>query len=484
MAKKVVTIYIDDTSIRLLVAHGKRIKRWAELPVEPGAIEGAVVIKEAEVAAKVRQLLKGNKIKTKKVIVGLSGLLCLTRPIVLPQLPTAMLPEAVMREAKTVLPLSLDQFYISWHTIPATKMKTQVFLAAVRCRSADALLKMLRQAGLNPYIMDLKPLAVTRLVKDKTAVIIDIQPTEFDIIIMVDGIPHPIRNVPFPTEAHSWQEKLPMIKDDLDRTTEFYNSNNPEKSLTPGVPVYVSGDLTSQPELWVSLSNILGHQILPITSPLKSPKQVDMSHYMVNIGLAIKETSLRSMAGPSVANSNLLPTAYRPKPISWARVVALPSALTILAILVPMVMLAQSTSNNIASVRNQLDTTNRLLGQKHLEKQKLSKDIAELEKELAQAEVSRNTFTGALNSLNKQGKEIEGNLEVIVNNLPDSVTLTSVSHASDILTVSGRASSETEAIYYARNLDGGGRFSEIIIASMRSGQNGTIDFTLLLKTGG
>jgi len=36
MAKKVVTLYIDDISIRLLVAKGKRVQKWARLPLEPG----------------------------------------------------------------------------------------------------------------------------------------------------------------------------------------------------------------------------------------------------------------------------------------------------------------------------------------------------------------------------------------------------------------------------------------------------------------
>jgi len=105
MAKKVTTLYIDDVSIRLLVCKGRRVRRWADLPLEPGLVEGAVIIKEAEVATKIKQLLKDQKIISKKVIVGLSGLLCLTRPITLPQLPKAMLDEAVIREAKGVLPI-------------------------------------------------------------------------------------------------------------------------------------------------------------------------------------------------------------------------------------------------------------------------------------------------------------------------------------------------------------------------------------------
>jgi len=50
MLKQIVTLYLDDKSIRLLVAGGKRIKKWAELSLEPGLIEGGTIRKEKEVA--------------------------------------------------------------------------------------------------------------------------------------------------------------------------------------------------------------------------------------------------------------------------------------------------------------------------------------------------------------------------------------------------------------------------------------------------
>ncbi|GAG99320.1 unnamed protein product, partial [marine sediment metagenome] len=140
-----------DASIRLMVTHDNRIRKWADLPLEPGLVKNSVVIKEAEVAAKIKQLFKDRKVKVKKVIVGLSGLHCLSRPITLPQLPKEMLDEAVRREAKRVLPVPLEQLYISWQTIPAPEGKIHVFLVAVPCKTADALLKVLRQAGLKPY---------------------------------------------------------------------------------------------------------------------------------------------------------------------------------------------------------------------------------------------------------------------------------------------------------------------------------------------
>ena len=191
MAKKTVTLYIDDTSIRMLLTQGTRIKKWADLPLEPGLVKNATVLKEAELAAKIKQLFQVRKIKTKKVNIGVSGLRCLSRPLILPQLPKVMLDEAVRREAKRVLPVPPEKLYLSWQSIPAPEGKSQVFLVAIPNQSADALFKMLRQAGLKPDLMDLKPLLLARAVKEKTAIILDVQPNEFDIVIMVNGIPSP-----------------------------------------------------------------------------------------------------------------------------------------------------------------------------------------------------------------------------------------------------------------------------------------------------
>ncbi len=488
MAKKVVTLYIDDTSIRLLVAHGKCIKKWADLPLEPGLVKNNVVIKEAEVAAKIKQLFKAQKVKARKVILGLSGLHCLSRPIILPQLPKVMLAEAVRREAKRALPVPLEQLYLSWQTIPAPEEKIQVFLVAVPCTTADALLKVLHQADLKPYLMDIKPLLLARVVKEATAVIVDVQPTEFDIVVVADGVPQPIRTVPLPSEALSWQEKLPVIKNDLDRTIKFFNSNNPEKPLASSVPIFVSGELADEPELCQSLSDEFGHPVLPLlpTPPLKCPEGLDPNRYMANIGLALKELPSEKEAGPSVANLNTLPAPYQPKPISLTNVFALPGAAMAIGLLVLMVMSIQGASAEITSMHGRLDTTNQLFQQKLSQRQELVGNVAGLEGKIAETEGSYDNFTIALDSLERQNSGVNGNLEVTVSSLPSSVNLTSISYANSVLTVNGWSPSEVEVLSYLRNLDNSGRFSEITIASMKSiegegeDEGEGMDFTLVL----
>ena len=109
MAGNTVSIYIDDTSVRVMVTRGKRIARIADMPLEDSLNNIDTPEKEAGLAAKIQHLLKFNKINGRKIILGLSGLHCLTRPIVLPELPKAMVGEAVVREAKRLLPMPLEQ---------------------------------------------------------------------------------------------------------------------------------------------------------------------------------------------------------------------------------------------------------------------------------------------------------------------------------------------------------------------------------------
>jgi type IV pilus assembly protein PilM len=483
MAKKIVTLYIDDTCLRLLVTRGKRIKNWADLPLEPGLVKSGVVIKEAEVAAKIKQLLQAQKVKAKKVIVGLSGLHCLTRPITLPQLPNAMLDEAVTREARRVLPVPLEQLFISWQIIPAPEGKTQVFLVAVPRKTADALFQMLRQAELKPYLMDLKPMVLARVVREETAIIVDIQPTEFDIVIMARGVPQPIRTMSLPSKAQSWQKKLPTIRDEIDKTIKFYDSTNPETPLVSSVPIFVSGELADEPELCQSLSDELGHPVLPLSSPLDCPEQLDPNRYMVNIGLMLKELSPGKEVGPLVANINALPAAYQPKPLSLTKVIALPGAIVLIGLLVPLIMLIQDASADMGPLRSQLDTTNQLIGQRLSQRQELVGNIAELEKKLAEAEASRDNFAAALGGIENLNEKANGDLKIAIDSLPSTIDLIRIGHVDNILTINGVALSEAEVLAYLKHLDESGRFSEVTIASLRKTADNT-DFTLVLKSGG
>lgn len=477
----VVSLYIDETSLRLMVTEGKEIKEWAELPLEPGLVKNNVVVKEAEVTAKIQQLFKDRKVTTRKVTVGVSGLRCLTRPIVLPQLPKEMQAEAVKREAKRVLPVPPEQLYVSWQVIPAPEGKTQVFLVALPRTMADPLLKVLRQAGVKPSFMDLKPLLLARVVKEAVAVIVDVQAAEFDIVIVAGGIPQPVRTVQFATEAPSWEEKLTTIKNELNRTITFYNTNNPDNVLAATVPIFASGELADQPELCQTLSRELGHPVPPLPPPLESPDGFTPSRYMANMGLVMQQFLSGKETGPSVVNLNVLPVAYQVKPISLTRMLALPSGAIAVGLLAFLVMLSQGAPAEIESIRNQVSTAEKVLKQRQLQRQVLTDNVTKMEAEVTKIEASLRSFTAALGSLEKQGVAITDDLKAAVKDrLEYGVKLKSISRVSNALNVSGQAPGEKEVLAYFKGLEASGQFSEVVLTSMsRAKTKGTDNVTTL-----
>jgi len=484
MANKVVTLYIDDTSLRLLVTGGKRIKKWADVALEPGLVKNAVVLKQQEVATKIKQLFKVRKINAKKVTLGISGLNSLTRPLLLPRMPKDMLEEAVRREANRVLPVSSEQLYLQWQSIPAPEGKLQVFLVAIPRTAADALFSTLRLAGLKPDLMDLKPMLLTRMVKDTMAIIVDVQPNEFDIVVMAGGIPQPIRTVHFPDKASSWSEKMILIKEDVSRTIEFYNTNNPEIPLAATVPIWASGELAKETEQCQVLADGLKRPVLPLVPPFESPDGLEPSRYTANMGLVLKKTTPNNGSGLLVNELNVLPAAYQPEPISLTRILVVPCAVVAVSLLLFLALMIQHTTADTAEMHGQLDTTTQLLQQKMVQKQKSTDTIAGLQQKIKGAETSGGNFALAVSNLKKQSQAVNGNLETTVNRLPETVRLNGISQTQNSLTLRGQAQSQDDILAYLRELETSERFSSITITSLTITSDGNINFNVILNVGG
>ncbi|MEE8413869.1 MAG: PilN domain-containing protein [Dehalococcoidales bacterium] len=479
MAGKTVTLYIDDNNLRLMVTQGRQIREWAESPLEPGLIENNVVINQAEVVVRIQQLLGVRRVNTRKIILGVSGLHCLTRPIILPRLPKEMMDEAVRREAQRALPVPLEELYISWQIIPGPEDRTQVFIVGIPRKAADSLLTTLQKAGLKTSFMEIKPLLLAGVNKETTAVIVDVQATEFDIVISVNGVPQPVRSISFPDGALSGEEKLTTIRDELNRTISFYNSNNPENKLDSSVPVFASGELINEPELCQTLSSEIGQPVLPLPSPLECPEGLDLGLYMINICLAFQRLSSRNEAGTAVISLNSLPVPYQPKPISVTNILAVPGAILAAASIVFLVMFIQSTSSNIASLSTRLNTTNQFLQQKQSQQQEIMTIISGLENEISEKGIALDNFTAALGALEGQTTGVNSDLTLAIDSLPASINLENVSHITSILTVKGESPGESQILAYIRKLDSSGRFGDVTIIDMTRTEGGEIDFTLL-----
>jgi type IV pilus assembly protein PilM len=517
MATKV-TLYIEDTDIKLLVTSGKQVEKWASLLLEPKLVRDGVIIDEDKVAESIKTLFKLEGIATKKITVGLSGLNSIFRVITLPELPQALLPEAVMNEAGRVIPVPLEEVYLSYQPIPAIAGETRLFLVAYPKNSTDTLLRTLSKAGLKPLAMDLAPLALCRCANTPRSIIVNSWLTYLDIVIMNDSMPQVIRSMSLPTDAIALPEKLPTITEELNRTVAFYNSSNPENQLDSSVPIFVCGDLAEAQDTWQSLAGKTGYPVSVLQPPIQSPEAFSPSQFMVNIGLALKGQLPKGKDSYySIVDFDALPEVYKPPAISLVRVFIPVAVVVVLCALAWGGFLVKGVYDDTAGLRSDIDRKHleveikrSQLGVLNSEVDVLSTQIAAVEGDIAaqleevavqqerisqqieanlqpiEAEDTANSLEDMLTSLDQGLGSIVGDLGELVGLLPTTVNLVGIDYEGGSATLNGFAPAEGDIFTYARALRSGGRFSEVIILSIeetyiQEGGTSRFDFVLLLK---
>ena len=520
MAKKV-TLYIEDTDIKLLVTSGKQVEKWASLLLEPALVRDGVVIDEERVADGIKTMFKLEEISNKKINVGLGGLNSIFRIISLPELSKSMLPEAVMNEAGRVIPVPLDQVYLSYQQIPSIKEETRVFLVAYPRNSADTLVRTLIKAGLKPQTMELAPLALCRCANASRAVIINSWLTYLDIVIMSDGMPQVIRSMSLPIDTVAVNEKLSAITEELDRTITFYNSSYTEAPLDSSVPIFVCGDLAGAPDSWESLAGEAGYPVSALQPPIEYPEGFSPCKFMVNIGLALKGQLPRGDGNYySTVDIDAMPGIYKPPTTKLVRILVPVAVVVALGAVAWGGFLVKGEYGDTDSLRSELVIKELQVEKKDIEvellqsaeevlqsqvtsvesdKKVLLGGITDWEEMVAQqteanlqpieAEAKANSIESMFASLTQRLAGVDDYLEEIVNLVPEVVTLLNVSYNDgSASTIQGLAPTEGDIFTYAKALRSSVQFSTVTISSITeitgSGEGGgttAYKFVFLLK---
>ena len=470
MAKAVTTIYIGDSAIQLMTARGRRVHKWDTLPLEHGLVRNGVIHDEDAVAGKIREMFQSQGIAARKVIAGISGRNCVYRLLKIPNLPQNMVAEAVEREAASTLGVSVERLYLAWQVLISAGSEMSIYLVALPKNMVDSTISTLRKAGLNPYLMDLKPLALARTATEPRAILMDVRQASLDIIIMSGSLPQVIRSLSLPIDATP-EERIPEIREELDRAVTFYNSSHTDSILGDNVPLLVSGDLAEHEDTWERLVNTQPRPVRVLPPTMEAPEGFPYSQYVTNIGLALKEV-LAAEKGAitySAINFNALPLAYIPKQRSLAEMAFRPALAGGIALIAVGAFLSIVTHAQNISLQGELEHINQLAISQHV----TSPEIVALNSEVSSIESRRNAFKATLDDFAAGQTRVIGDLGVIDNYLVD---LSKISYSGDSITVDGTGDNNEAIFSYARELRSSGKFSSVVITKI-SGE----DFTIKLS---
>jgi len=485
MAREQASLYIDDASIYVLLSRGRQVLKWASSPLESGLVVQGVIQDEDAVAAKVAELWQSVEIKTRKVIAGISGIGYLYRTISIPELSKEMLPEAITREASSALGISIQDVYISWQIISSVPGEITVYVAALPRNSMDALLSTLHKAELDPYLADLKPLCLARTATETTAIMVDVQPGSFDVVILVDNMPEVVRSLSLPMEA-SLEENLDTITEELDRSVIFYNSAHMDKSIDLSVPISVSGELAEREDIWERISGGQKRPVQVMPLPVEVPEGFPSAGYLTNIGLALKEVlaTEKGAIAYSLIDFNAVPEVYLPKPRKLADVAFVPTIVAGVALIAIFGFFSASVYIHNNGLQSEMAAVNQKMAAQHVR----AEDIIDLNQQVTSVEAVRDALVADLDAFEADRDIINGDLAEANSCLPGDVELGKMSitkrtgtPATYTLVVEAYADNENHILRYGEDLrasrvDGEPRFDLVVITLVDSGGGGDYNY--------
>jgi type IV pilus assembly protein PilM len=421
MPKETVTVYIDDSAVRLVIAKGRSIQSWGDMPLERGLVKDGVILDQDAVAKKLQGLwqIAGKRkryyitttsgervqvtevVKPGKVIAGINGINCLHRLLTLPELPKDLLSEAVKREAARVFGVPLEELYLFWQVLPSLRGETVVYLVALPRDTVDNLISTLLKAGFKPYLMDLKPLALARTITEPNAIVVDVQPCSLDIVIMINRIPQVVRSIPLPREA-SLEDRMPVIGEELSRAILFYDSSHKDKPIGADVPLLVSGELAEREDIWSLLLDERERPVRVLPSPLEAPEDFPHSQYLTNIGLVLKEVpAAEKEAIPySLVDFNALPEVYLPRRRPLSEIIYIAVSIIGIALIAWLAWSNITSSGRVGDLTSQLTAINLNIGTVNREISNVNRDISELQGWISVVEDHHDTLNQRIVKLN------------------------------------------------------------------------------------
>ena len=282
------TLSMEETELRVAVADRRRILRWASAPLRAGILSAGQVVQPAAFGDAVAELVEKVRAPRRKAVVSLSSQGALVRILDMPPVSTRLLDEAVRREARRVLPLSLDDLDLEYRVISdsgAPRMK--ILTLSVPREALDKCVAGLRIARLRPVAMDLKPLALIRAVNLPDVLIVDLESGAESVILVRGFVPHIVRSVALPSGgAGAPGDRADHLVTEIQRTLDFYRS-----SVGAGHPAWtptvcLTGALGGEGETRARVG--ARWALADVDPPIGFPAELPLLSYLVNVGLALK----------------------------------------------------------------------------------------------------------------------------------------------------------------------------------------------------
>jgi Tfp pilus assembly PilM family ATPase len=460
-----VTLNINANDIRAFSMKGGRVKKWGSTPLAPGLVRDGLILQPNAVAEAIHLLFETMKIPKKRVIVGVTGLSFTYRILSLPKMAPELLDEAIQRAAKREMSLPVEELYLSWHDYGERDGGRDFFVLGVPRNLVTAVVETLTAAGIKPYIMDLKPLALARAPVKNDAIVVSMEPECFDIVLSVNGTTEVMHAVTPKSEGATINDHVKQLTDELSRTVKYYNSNHSESPLSTDTPLLLTGQLSADSAVGELIQAEMEYPVKPLVPPLNFKPELPVALYAANMGLALRK--IKAMNGFHDTQLNILAGTYHPRHVRISVKSVMPYlALAVIAgLLIPFFQLKGDAVAETASLQSELSIAEQELHLARLALTRADTNAAEAEANIAEVSAVLSDLRQEHMMMLTGTGDFAGNLGLVTGILPPLTSFTTVQMNKEYIFVEGITNNPFTVLNYAWAL-GAEAFDEVRIVEI------------------
>lgn len=209
-AKQLVGLDIGTSSVKVFQVKestgGFQLVHADMKPLDPEVIVDGTVMDAERVVSVIQEIFRENKIKTKDVVLSVSGISVIVKKINLPEMTEEELDESIQWEAEQYIPFDIEDVNIDFQILRPIgedgNRQMEVLLVAVKKDKINEYTSLAEEAGLSPVIMDVDVFALENMYeinyelnKNEAVALIDIGAGLMSINVISDGMPSFTRDI-------------------------------------------------------------------------------------------------------------------------------------------------------------------------------------------------------------------------------------------------------------------------------------------------
>ncbi|MEZ4466076.1 MAG: type IV pilus assembly protein PilM [bacterium] len=195
--KNALGLDIGSSSVKLVQLReskkGIELANFSMAPLPSEAIVDGALMNSPAVVDTIQSMVSAQKLKSREVAVSVSGHSVIIKKISLPAMTPEELSESIRWEAEQYIPFDINDVYLDYETLKERPEQGQmdVLLVAAKREIVDEYLSVVREAGLEPVVVDVDCLTIQNAFEvaygyslGETIVLIDVGASTLNINVL------------------------------------------------------------------------------------------------------------------------------------------------------------------------------------------------------------------------------------------------------------------------------------------------------------